>query len=395
MTLRIPLVAVLALTALSCGKQEVAASAVEAGPQSVPVVKATLDNLSGSITLTGEFIPYQDVDVMAKVTGYIRNIGVDVGDRVKQGQVLATLEIPEMEDDLTRAAAAIDQADAETARAQDDVKRAESARDMTHLSSTRIGNVATREPGLVPQQEVDEVRARDLEAEAQVAGAKSNLTAAQKRASVLRADLARLKTMREYETITAPFDGVITKRYANTGGMVQATPVVRVSQNNLLRLVLPVPESAVSQVAIGKKVEVRVPSMNRSFDGRVARFTDTLQLSTRTMDTEVEVPNPSLTLIPGMYAVVDLQLQERKNVVAVPLDAVDGSGADARVFEVGPGNLIRVVPVKVGLQTAGEAEIQQGVSEGDTVIVGRHAGLKEGDSVKPVAAAFASGERGK
>jgi RND family efflux transporter MFP subunit len=391
------LAAALNITVVSCGRHEVAAdsSAAQSEPQTVPVVKATLDNLSGSITLTGEFIPYQEVDVMAKVTGYIRNINVDVGDRVGQGQVLATLEIPEMEDDLTRASAAIDQADAETARAQDDIRRAESAQQMTHLSSTRIGNVATREPGLVPQQEVDEVRARDLEADAQLAAAKSNLVAAQKRASVLRADLARLKTMKQYETITAPFDSVVTKRYANTGGMVQSTPVVRVSQNNLLRLVLPVPESAVSQVAIGKNVAVRVPSLNRTFDGRVARFTDSLQLSTRTMDTEVEVPNPSLSLIPGMYAVVDLQLQERKNVVAVPLDAVDGSGPDARVFEVGPGNLIHIVPVKVGLQTAGEAEIQDGLHEGDTVIVGRHAGFKEGDSVKPVIAAFASAERGK
>jgi RND family efflux transporter MFP subunit len=404
MRLRVLAVVVCGAVVVSCAKREAAAAAnVQAEPQSVPVVKATLDNLSGSITLTGEFIPYQDVDVMAKVAGYIRNIGVDVGDRVKQGQVLATLEIPEMEDDLTRAAAAIDQANAETAKAQDDVHRAESAHEMTHLSRTRIENVAKREAGLVPQQEVDEIRSRDLEAEAQVAGAKSNVLAAQNRIGVLRSDEARLRTMRKYETITAPFDGVVTKRYANTGAMIQAgtasqsqaMPVVRVSENNLLRLVLPVPESSVSEVAIGKSVSVRVPSLHRTFSGRVARFTGTLQLSTRTMDTEVEVPNPSLTLIPGMYAEVDLQLQERKGVVAVPLDAVDGSGPEARVFEVRQTGLIHIVPVKVGLQTAGEAEIETGVSEGDTVIVGRHAGLREGDPVKPVIAAFASTERGK
>jgi RND family efflux transporter MFP subunit len=403
MSPRVLIVIVSAMAAASCARHEAAPVAMQTEVPSAPVVKATLDNLSGSITLTGEFVPYQDVDVMAKVAGYIRSIGVDVGDRVKQGQVLATLEIPEMEDDLTRAAAAIDQANAEAARAREDVRRAESAHEMTQLSRSRIENVAKREPGLVPQQEVDEIRSRDLEAEAQVAGAKSNLLAAQNRISVLRSDEARLRTMRKYETITAPFDGVVTKRYASTGAMIQAgtasqsqaMPVVRVSQNNLLRLVLPVPESSVSEVAIGKNVSVRVPSLHRTFSGRVARFTDTLALSTRTMDTEVEVPNPSLTLIPGMYAEVDLQLQERKNVVAVPLDAIDGSGPDARVFEVAQGGLIHIVPVKVGLQTAGEAEIQTGISEGDTVIVGRHAGLKEGDAVKPVTAAFASKERGK
>jgi multidrug efflux pump subunit AcrA (membrane-fusion protein) len=149
-SLQAVLIAVLALPIVSCGSHEAirAAGSVQTEPQSVPVVKATLDNLSGSITLTGEFIPYQEVEVMAKVTGYIREIGVDVGDRVKVGQVLATLEIPEMDDDLTRATAAIDQADAETARAQDDIRRAESAQQMTHLSSTRIGDVARREPGL-------------------------------------------------------------------------------------------------------------------------------------------------------------------------------------------------------------------------------------------------------
>lgn len=400
---RLAIAVVSGMAAASCAKHEPPPAAAQAEPQAVPVVKASLDNLSGSITLTGEFIPYQEVDVMAKVAGYIRNIGVDVGDRVKQGQVLATLEIPEMEDDLTRAGAAIDQANAETTRAQDDVQRAESAHQMTNLSRTRIENVAKREVGLVPQQEVDEIRSRDLEAEAQVSAAKSNLLAAQNRVNVLKSDESRLKTMRKYETITAPFDGVVTKRYANTGAMIQAgtasqsqaMPVVRVSQNSLLRLVLPVPESSVSEVAIGKTVSVRVPSLKRTFSGRVARFTDTLALSTRTMDTEVEVPNPSLTLIPGMYAEVDLQLQERKNVVALPLDAIDGSGPEARVFEVGPQGTVHIVPVKVGLQTAGEAEIETGVANGDTVIVGRHAGLREGDAVKPVTASFAGAERGK
>ena len=403
MTIRVVIAVVSGMAAASCAKHEPPPAAVQPEPQSVPVVKATLDNLSGSITLTGEFIPYQEVDVMAKVAGYIRNIGVDVGDRVKQGQVLATLEIPEMEDDLTRAGASIDQANAETTRAQDDVRRAESAHQMTNLSRTRIESVAKREVGLVPQQEVDEIRSRDLEAEAQVSAAKSNLLAAQNRVSVLKSDEARLKTMRKYETITAPFDGVVTKRYANTGALIQAgtasqsqaMPVVRVSQNNLLRLVLPVPESSVSEVAIGKHVSVRVPSLKSTFSGRVARFTDTLALSTRTMDTEVEVPNPSLALIPGMYAEVELQLQERKNVVAIPLDAVDGSGTDARVFEVGRQGTVHIVPVKVGLQTAGEAEIETGLANGDTVIGGRHAGLREGDPVKAVVATFASTERGK
>jgi RND family efflux transporter MFP subunit len=339
---------------------------------------------------------------MAKVAGYIRAINVDVGDRVRQGQVLATLEVPEMEDELTRAAASIEQANAETSRAQDDQRRAESAHEIAHLSLTRMQNVAKREPGLVPQQEVDEIRSRDLESEAQVAAAKSNLAAAKERVQVLRADEARLRTMSKYQTIIAPFDGVVTKRYANTGAMIQAgtasqtqaMPVVKISQNGLLRLILPVPESSVPAVAVGRTVAVRVPTLGRTFSGRVARFTDKLQLSTRTMDTEVDVPNPSLSIVPGMYAEVDLQLESHRNVVAVPLDAIDGTGANARVFTVTGAGMVHATPVKVGIETAQQAEIQQGVGEGDLVVVGRRAGLKDGDRVKPVLAAFENPQPG-
>ena len=392
----------LAMLAGACSKTA-APDAAAAPPPSVPVVRVTRADLSGTITLTGEFIPYQDVDVMAKVAGYIRSINVDVGDRVHLGQVLATLEIPEMEDELMRATAAIEQSASEAARAEDDLHRAESTHEMAHLSLTRIESVAQREKGLVPQQEVDQVRSRDLEAEAQVAAAKSNLAAARDRIRVMRADEARLKTMRNYETITAPFEGVVTKRFANQGAMIQAgtasqsqaMPVVRVSQNNLLRLVLPVPESSVANVSIGRNVTVRVAALGRTFTGRVARFTGQLQLSTRTMDTEVEVPNPSLALIPGMYAEVDLEVAQHKGALVVPPDAVDGSGAAARGFSITPQATVHIVPITTGIETAGKVEILQGVSEGDMLVAGRRGGLKEGDRVTAIAASFinASGSK--
>jgi RND family efflux transporter MFP subunit len=397
------LVAALPVLLLSgCAKQQRTVSADSASlSPSVAAVRVARCDLAGSITLTGEFVPFQEVDVMAKVAGYIRAINVDVGDRVHRGQILATLEIPEMEDEITRAHAAIEQADAEAVRAGDEVNRTESARQMAHLSLTRIQNVAQHEPGLVPQQEVDEVRARDVEAEAQVAAAKSNAAAARQRIQVVQADQARLKTMRNYQTITAPFDGVVTKRYANTGAMIQAgiasqsqaMPVVRVSQNGLLRLILPVPESAAAKIAIGREVSVRVPSLNRTFSGRVARYTDELQLSTRTMDTEVDVPNPSLTLIPGMYAEVDLELEARKDVLAAPPDAIDGTGANTRVFKIDPQGVIHIVPVQIGLETARQVELREGVNEGDLVVAGRRAGLTEGEKVRPVTAAFVNSER--
>src|SRR5205085_7209953 len=141
---------------------------------------------------------------------------------------------------------------------------------------------------------------------------------------------------------------------------------------NLLRLILPVPESAVPTIRVGNSVDVRVPAMKRTFAGRVVRFAEKIQPATRTMDTEVDVPNPSLTLIPGMYAEVDLRVEEKKNVLTVPVDAVEGTGASARVYAVRAPGIIHFVPVTVGMETAQSAEIRSGLEEGDVVIIGRH-----------------------
>jgi RND family efflux transporter MFP subunit len=384
-----------------CARHEppaTSAASTENTPPSVPVVTASRSDVSSALTLTAEFIPFQEVDVLAKVAGYLKTISVDVGDRVKRGQIIATLEIPEMRDDITRAAAAIEQANAEMVRAEDEVRRAEAAHQIAHLSLTRIENVAKREPGLVPQQDVDDVRSRDLVSEAQIASAKNSVIAAQQRIRVLRADEARLKTVQQYESIAAPFDGVVTKRFANDGAMIQAgtspsaLPLVKVSEIRVLRLILPVPESSAAEVSAGKAVQVRVPSLGRSLTGRVARFTGKVQPGTRTMDTEVDVQNDALTLMPGMYAEVELHLDEHRGVVTVPIDAVEGTGQAARVFQVIDPGVVHVVPVSLGLQTAQLAEVRSGLSAGDSVIVGRRAGLKEGDRVSPVKATFTTSE---
>jgi RND family efflux transporter MFP subunit len=304
--------------------------------------------------------------------------------------VLATLEVPEMQDDLTKAGAAIDEADAQIATASDELRRAEASHQLAHLSFSRIADVLKREPGLVPQQEVDEAHSRDLVSEAQVSAAKSSLRTAEQRRKVAEAEKTRLQTLHKYTTISAPFDGVVTKRYANAGSMIQAgtasqsqaMPIVQLSQNNLLRLILPVPESAVSRVHVGQVVDVRVSSLGKTFPGRVARFAEKIQPSTRTMDTEVDVPNPALTLIPGMYAEVNLRVDERRNAVSIPLDAVDRSGGASQVYMVSKAGMIQVTPVTLGLETAQRVEVQSGLQEGDVVVVGRRAGLKNGQKVQ-------------
>jgi RND family efflux transporter MFP subunit len=374
----------------SCGRSEVEASQPAARVPTVAVVKTTRADLSNDLVLTAEFEPFQEIDVMAKVSGYIRQINVDIGDRVREGQALATLEIPEMQDDLARASAAIEEANADLATARDDLERAQSAHDAAHLSYARVLKVSSSEPGLVPQQEVDEIHARDLVAEAQVSAAKSHIASCQQRIRVAQADEARFKTMYQYAAITAPFAGVVTKRYANLGSLIQAgtssqaLPVVRLSENGLLRLALPVPESAVPLIHLGEPVDVKVSALNRTFPGRVARFSDQLDSSTRTMKTEVDVPNPTLTLVPGMYAEVDLITEQRNHVLSVPVEAVDGSGDAARVFAVRPSGEIEIVPIRLGVETARRVEIRSGdLREGDEVVVGSRATLKNGSKVQP------------
>src|SRR5690242_20226753 len=287
-----------------CSRRDTVQAKGDPRAVTVAVARAAHEDLSHELVLTAEFRPYQEIDVHAKVAGYVKNIYVDVGDRVKEGQLLTVLEIPEMQDDLTRALAAKRRSSAELERARDELVRSQSAHEASHLSYTRLAEVIKQRPNLVAQQEIDDALARDRVSEAQVGAAKEALAAAEQGVQVATADEEKIKTLAAYARITAPFTGVISKRYADTGAMIQAgtasqtqaMPVVRLAEDHLLRLVLPVPESVVPRVRVGTPVAVRVPSLNRTFAGKVARFTSQVQLSTRTMDTEVDVPNPELVL---------------------------------------------------------------------------------------------------
>jgi multidrug efflux pump subunit AcrA (membrane-fusion protein) len=387
----------LAALLAGCGSQDKAAAGPSASQEAptVAVAKASVEDLSRNLAVTAEFRPYQEVDVMAKVSGYVKSITVDIGDRVKQGQLLATLELPEMTDEVTRANAALQRSRSQVAQARDEVKRAESNYQIAHLSFSRLDGVMKSRPGLVAQQEVDDAQARETSADAQVSSAKSNLAAAEQQVDVSKAELAKLQTMFEYTRVTAPFDGVVTKRYADTGSMIQAgtasqtqaMPVVRISQNSLLRLILPVPESAVPTVHAGQQVDVRVPTLKRTFPGRVVRFSEKVALATRTMDTEVDVRNPSLILIPGMYAEVDLTLQNAPKALCVPLTAIDvdseGVQTKGKVMVVNAENRLETRAVVLGLETANRVEIRSGLQDGEMVVVGNRAGLRPGSAVKP------------
>jgi RND family efflux transporter MFP subunit len=376
-----------------CGRKD-SAEAKSDPPRAVTVAvaKAKHEDLFRELVLTAEFRPFQEIDVHAKVAGFVKKIYVDVGDRVKEGQLLTVLEIPEMQDDLTRALAAKRRSSAELERARDELVRSQSSHEASHLSYARLAEVIKKRPNLVAQQEIDEALARDRVSEAQVGAAREALASAEQGVQVASADEDKIKTMAAYARITAPFAGVISKRYADTGAMIQAgtasqtqaMPVVRLAEDRLLRLVLPVPESVVPRVRLGTPVAVRVPSLNRTFAGKVARFTSQVQLSTRTMDTEVDVPNPELLLKPGMYAEASLVLEQRDDALAIPIQAVNlGDQKKSTVFLVTPDKQIEERAVKLGIETPTKVEVLSGIAENDLVVVSGRGTVRPGERVEP------------
>lgn len=358
-------------------------------PSTVAVATASRESVREQITVAGEFRPYQTVDIHAKVAGYLREIGVDVGSRVAAGQVLANLEIPEMRDDVAFATAELRRAEAEMMRARGELERAEANLSIVELSYQRLVKVMKAEPGLIAQQEIDEALGRKRVAEAQLSGARAAIGAAEQDIEGARAKQNRTRTLTDYTTITAPFAGVVTKRFADPGALVpagtssNAVPLVRIADVSRLRLVVPVAESASSKIRLGSSLEVRVTSLNKTFTGRVARFGGDVSLATRTMDVEIDVANPGGALMPGMYAEVTLTLRENSDALLVPLQAVSYTQGKKAVMLVTVEGLLEERTVHTGIETASKVEVTSGLKTGDMVVVGSKTQLRIGDKVSP------------
>lgn len=355
------------------------------------VARATRGDLASTLTVAGQFQPYQQVDLHAKVSGYIRRINVDIGDRVRTGQVIATLEVPELNAQLAGAQAEVRHSQSEIDRAKSQVAGAESSHAALHDAYKRLAQAAQQRPGLIAEQELDNALAKDQNSEASIDVAKAALEATEEQLSVSSADKQRVQALSDYSVVTAPFNGVVTKRYADTGSLIQAgtasntqaMPVVQLAQSDVLRLRMPVPEADVPYIQDGGTVEVKVQSTDRSFTGKIVRFARALDPSTRTMVTEVDVPNPTLELSPGMYAESVISLQERKHVLTVPIQAVVQGDAQSYVLVLDKDNHVRKKIVTLGLQGADRVEITSGLTDGELIIVSGQANYQAGQKVAP------------
>lgn len=342
------------------------------------------------LTISSELVPFQEIDVYAKESGFVSKLYVDYGTHVKKGQLMAVLEIPELQAQLQEDQASIKNASDQVTDAEHQLGRVEAQHKVLHLQYDRLNNVAKSQPGLVAEQEVDEAQGKDLAAEAQVEAAKSSMQAAQSQMAVAQSKLARDQALFDYSKITAPFAGVVTQRYANLGTLMQggtnstqALPLVKLSQEDLFRLVIPVPESYVRYIKVGDQVNVRVPSLDRDFPGRVARFSVDVTGATRTMHTEVDVPNPKGELIPGIYAEATVTLDRKGDALVVPLQAVNQGSARISVLVVDPAGKIQDREITLGIQTESNAEVLSGLHEGDRVVVSDRSGLRSGELVHP------------
>lgn len=338
--------AIAAALVLAPGAPSPAATA-EAAP-SAAVVQVTRGNLEQTITLSAELKPFQEADIHAKVAGYLKSIGYDIGDRVKKGAVIATLEIVELQDDLARTNAAYA---------------------LARLNYQRLVDVTKARPGLIAQADVDKARAEY---------------------DIAKANSDHARTLLDYATITAPFDGVVTQRFADPGAMIQASissstqsvPVVHLADTSVLRLRFPVPESSVAEVHDGTPCLVDVAAAGRTVRAAVTRKSDRIDSSTRTMTTECDIDNRDNSLMPGMYAAATLTLEQKTNVLTLPVQAVANDEAP-NVWVVTPADTIEERRVKTGLRTATKVEIQDGLKEGNSVIFGSRGGYVLGMKVTP------------
>jgi RND family efflux transporter MFP subunit len=383
-----------ALTLTACRPQGDRDDARAAALPTARVAAAQRGNISHVLTLAGQFQPYQTVDVHPKVSGYMRRINVDIGDIVKEGQTLAVLEVPELKAQLQQTVFQVDQSKEEITRAQHDVSRAEAQHQAEHEQFLRLQQAAQGHPGMIAQQELDDTRATDLSAEAQVDAAKAAMAAARQHLGAAQAESQRVQALHSYTNVVAPISGVVVWRYADTGALIQGgsnsntqdLPIVRLSQSTLLRLRLPVPEADVRYVHEGDQITLRVDAVGRSFTGKVVRFTREVSPETRTMETEVDVDNKDLAIAPGMYANSMLRLAGVENVVTIPVEALVIKDNSRVVYALDDTNHIHIRAVTTGIEGNKLAEIKSGLEPGDRVIVGGQDHYQDGEAVSPVTA---------
>ncbi len=341
----------------------------------VAVVPVKKGEIYREVSFDAELRPYKEIELHARATGYLDKILVDAGDAVKENQLIAALDVPELSFDLQNAEAAERQAKA-------DVEKATATYEEAHLALTRLVSADKAQPNLIAKQDIDSARLR-------AQSAKAALDSAKEAQNVSAASKNRFKTMVDYTRITAPFEGVITRRYSDPGALIQAgtssgsMPLVRLSQVDLLRVAFPVSVSYVAGVKVGDEAEIRIPSLGKIFNAKISRVSQKVETSTRTMEAQIDLRNASGELIAGVYATVVLKMDRNNNALVLPIEAVTRDKSTSSVFLITKDNKIQARNITVGTESPTHLEIKEGLAVGDLVMVGSRAQFSSGQSVQP------------
>jgi RND family efflux transporter MFP subunit len=362
----------------------------DSGPQ-VEVVHPHRVTVARRLQTNATFEAFEEADLFAKVSGYLSDVRVDIGDHVKAGQVLAVIDVPELEKELAEDKAQLEskQTSLEVARRQLD----------HHQANIKLQNALLKlreELGaaghFISDRTLDEVRANAEIAKADFAVAEANRALAANQVDVAAATVERIKTLVAYTQIVAPFDGVVARRLVNRGDLVQAATAARttpsagslfmVQRIDTIRVFCDVPENDVPHVQIGDPAIVKPIGFDgQAFPGKVTRFSWRLDPDTRNMRTEIDLSNPEERLYPGMYAEVSLEMDRRPDALTVPAGAVGSDGDGNFVYSILSDRITRVA-IRVGPSDNGRTEVTAGLSEETPVVASIKAAPPPGKAVQ-------------
>lgn len=383
---------------LSCDQprgEQPAVSEGSASPPRVDVVVVTplREAVDRQLVLPASVEAFETTTLYSKVSGYLGRIDVDIGDRVTRDQLIATIEVPEIVDQLRQAEAdfAASQADRVSAESELDSFKAQSR--LHELTYQRTESVREDEPDVISQQAVDEARAEFEVARASVQVAQGRISQIDGKVKQVKAEIDRLRTLIGFSEVRAPFGGIVTNRYVHTGALLQPATssrtvhgIVTIASLDRIRLHVDVPESEVPYVQAGDPVLATLDSMPAmEFPGEVTRFAGVLDPSTRTMRTEIHLANPGWLLRPGMYGQAKLTLDERSDAVTIPAAALRVDGAGSYVYRVVDGRARRT-EVEADLRDGVKVEVTDGLSASERIVLSARGALADNVPVTAVEA---------
>jgi HlyD family secretion protein len=356
----------------------------------IPAVRTTAvaaDNQPMSLTLPGQTEAFDHAAIFARATGYIAERKVDIGSRVKKGDLLVRIAAPDLDQQARQAEAQLGQFKAQLAVAQADVEQAKANVTLANATDARTSTLAGQ--GWASKQNADQTRASMLTASAALAAAQAKVKVAEANITAQQATVERLQTLTTFENVVAPFDGVVVARMVDVGDLVHAdsgsgTPLFTIDSSDVLRVAVQVPQAVAVGIHDGVGARVRVAQMpERAFEGTVSRSSVSLRSSVRTLDTEVDVDNRDGFLRPGLYVAVTFAVPRLHPRVTVPSEALIFDAGGTRVAVVEPDDTVRLRPITIARDLGTDLELRSGLRGGETVVLNPPADLKDGSHVSP------------